>query len=131
MAPGGEVNPAEQGAELVCVATVLHVRGWWHLLPFLRMSRRVFGQLSGTPGLVRWSVKAELLTRLFYTFTVWKDRSSMATFTTIEPHATAMKSIIASGGPKTAFVEWVSLDGSINWDDAKRRLRQEGQTMKP
>ena len=100
-------------------------------MPFLRMSPRLFDQLNGTPGLVRWSVRAELLTRMFYTFTAWKDRSSIATFTTTEPHATAMKSIIARGGPKTAFVEWVSLDGTINWDEAKRRPRQEGRKLKP
>ncbi len=124
--PGQEVSSAEPGAELLCAATVLHLRKWWYLLPFLRMSGRVFKQLNQTPGLIRWRVKAELSTKMFYTFTVWKDKAAMATFTRTEPHATAMKRIGTWGGPKTGFVDWTSFDGSINWDEAKRKLQNAG-----
>ena len=37
MWPGKEVSPAEPGAELVHVATVLHLRRWRYLFPFMRM----------------------------------------------------------------------------------------------
>ncbi len=52
MAPGGEVSAAEPGAELVTVATVLHLRKWRYLFPFFRVNSRVFKQLNQTPGLV-------------------------------------------------------------------------------
>ena len=125
MAPGREVSPAEPGAELICVATVLHLRRWLHFFPFMRMCSRVFKQLNQSPGLVRWQVKAELPSRMFYTFTVWKDRLSRDAFTVTEPHATAMKRMNIWGGPKTAFVDWVSSDGAINWEEAKRRLHSQ------
>ena len=131
MWPGREVSPAEPGAELVHVATVLHLRRWRYLFPFMRMNSRVFKQLNQTPGLVRWRVKAELRANMFYTWTVWKDRSSKDTFMVTEPHATAMKRINVWGGPRTAFVEWVSSDGAINWDEAKRRLRSTDGRLKP
>ena len=91
MSPGREVSPSEPGAELLQVATVLHLRRWWYLFPFFRMCNRLFKQLNQTPGLVRWRVKAEFRAKMFYTLTVWKDRSSMDTFMVTEPHATAMK----------------------------------------
>ncbi len=128
MAPGGEVSPAEPGAELVHVATVLHLRRWRYLFPFMRMCSRVFKQLNQTPGLVRWRVKPEFRTKMFYTYTVWKDRSSMDTFMVTEPHATAMKRNVWGG---QAYVEWVSSDGAIDWDEAKRRLRSKDGTLKP
>ncbi len=131
MAPGREVSPAEPGAELVQVATVLHLRRWWYLFPFFRMGSRVFKQLDQTPGLVRWYAKAEFRAGMFYTLTVWKDRSSKDTFMVTEPHATAMKRINVWGGPRTAFVEWVTLDGAIDWDEAKRRLRSMDGTLPP
>ena len=131
MSPGREVSPAEPGAELVYVATVLQLRRWWYLFPFMRMNSRVFKQLNQTPGLVRWRVEAEFRAKIFYTWTVWKDRSSRDTFMVTEPHATAMKRANIWGGPRTAFVEWVSSDGAIDWDEAKRRLRSADRTLKP
>ncbi len=131
MFPGREVSPAEPGAELVQVATVLHLRRWLYLFPFFRMNSRVFKQLNQTPGLVRWYVKAEFRAKMFYTCTVWKDKASKDTFMVTEPHATAMKRINVWGGPRTAFVEWVTLAGAIDWDEAKRRLRSMDGTLKP
>ena len=129
MPPGKEVSPAEPDAELVYVATVLHLRRWWYLFPFFRMGSRVFEQLNQTPGLVRWRAKAEFRVGMFYTITVWKDRSSKDTFMVTEPHATAMKRINIWGGPRTAFVEWISSDGAIDWDEAKRKLQSPDQTL--
>ena len=43
-----------------------------------------------------------------------------------EPHATAMKQVYIWGGPRTAFVEWVSSEGAIDWDEVKRRLQAGG-----
>ena len=96
MGPGREVSPAGPGAELVQVATVLHLRRWRYLFPFFRMNSHVFKQLNQTPGLVRWRVKAEFRAKMFYTCTVWKDRSSKDTFMVTEPHATAMKRVMLS-----------------------------------
>ncbi len=124
MWPGREVSPAEPGAELVHVATVVHLRRWRYLFPFHLMSNRVFKQLNQTPGLVRWRVTVELRSKMFYTCTVWKNRSSKDTFMVTEPHATAMKRINVWG--EQAFVEWVSSDGAIDWDEAKRRLQSTG-----
>ena len=131
MWPGREVSPAEPGAELVHVATVLHLRRWRYLFPFMRMNSRVFKQLNQTPGLVRWRVNAEFRANMWYTYTVWKDRSSKDTFMVTEPHATAMKRANVWSGPRTAFVQWVSPDGAIDWNEAKRRLRSMGRTLKP
>ncbi len=131
MAPGREVSPAEPGAELVYVATVLHLRRWLYLFPFFRMNSRVFKQLNQTPGLVRWRVKAEFRAKMFYTCTVWKDKSSKDTFIVTEPHATAMKRVNVWGGPRTAFAEWVSSDGAIDWNEAKRRLQSTDGTLRP
>ncbi len=78
---------------------------------------------------MRWPVKAEFRAKMFYTCTVWKDRSSKKTFVVTEPHATAMKRINVWGG--VAFVEWVSSDGAIDWDEAKLRLRSTGGTTPP
>ena len=75
--------------------------------------------------------EAELRAKMFYTYTVWKDRSSKDTFMVTEPHAMAMKRINVWGGPRTAFVEWVSSDGAMDWDEAKRRLRSADGTLKP
>lgn len=54
---------------------------------------------------MRWRVNAELHANMWYTRTVWKDRSSKDTFMVTEPHATAMKRINVVDG--LGSVEWV------------------------
>ncbi len=40
---------------------------WARIFRRVGWSSRVFKQLNQTPGLVRWRVKAELRTKMFYT----------------------------------------------------------------
>ena len=130
MERGREVSQADPGVELVCVATVLDLRSWRHLIPFFLMCNPVFSQLNKTPGLVRWRVKTDLPHRRFYTFTQWKDRTSMSTFVRTHPHTEAVRLMGKWSGSGLASVEWTSREGTINWREALMRLQKPTFTNK-
>jgi hypothetical protein len=80
-------------------------------------------QLKGTQGLVRYGLKADLLRRRFWTFSVWVDKASVNAFVNSGPHVAAVERFPDWAGEGAAFVEWNSSDGSINWKDAAERLK--------
>ena len=119
-----EVSPGDSSGESWCIATFLPLRRWRDVIPFLRMSARVEKQLKQTPGLVRYGLRADLLHKRFWTFSVWPDKGSVNALVKSEPHATAMRYMSDWAGEGAAFVEWNSSNGSIKWKDAMERLQQ-------
>ena len=117
-----EVNRAE-GNLLLCVATFLPVRRWRDVISFLSMSSRVEKQLKVTKGLIRYSVRADIIRKHFWTFTVWSSKAEMNSFVTSEPHATSVRKFGDWAGAGAAFVEWISATGSIDWSEALDRLK--------
>ncbi len=117
-----EVNPPT-GKEFLSIATFLPVRRWLDVIPFLRMSSRVSGQLMKSEA-IRFGVKTDLLRKRFWTVSVWSDRVAMRRFVAAEPHATAVKRFARWAGQGAAFVEWTSEDGSIDWDVAKEKMKE-------
>ncbi len=117
-----EVNAGERTGDYVIGATLLPVRRWWQVIPFFRMSLRVEKQLSRTPGLVRYGLKAELRRKRFWTCSVSQDQAAMAAFMRTEPHATAMQRFSDWAGRGAAFTDWGSADGSIEWAEVRKRL---------
>lgn len=109
--------------QVVYIATFLPVRRWRHVIPFMRMSSKVAGQLQGTPGLLRFGLRADPLRKRFWTVSVWKDRASADAFVRTDPHLTATSRFADWAGDGAAFVSWSSGDGTIDWDDALRRLK--------
>lgn len=118
-----EVNREAPGQELHSVASVLPLRGYRYIIPFMRLSMSVQKQLKATPGLVRFAMKTDIPRKRFWTFTVWTDRKAMGTFVRTEPHATAVKRFSEWGGAG-AFAEWTGPEGKLDWKEAELRLRQ-------
>ena len=118
-----EVGRAESKGEYLCIATFLPVRRWRNVIPFLRMNSQVEKQLKQTPGLIRYSIRANFLRKRFWTFSVWADKASSNAFVRGEPHATAVRRFPEWAAEGAAFVEWTRGDGSINWKEALDRLK--------
>jgi len=116
-----EVNPPA-GEGFVVIATLLPVRSWFAVIPFLRMSSRISGQLAKS-DVVRFGVKTDLLHKRFWTISVWSDKAAARRFVGADPHATAVKKFADWAGPGAAFAEWSSEDGSVDWDLAKEKMK--------
>lgn len=88
-------------------------------------------QASQSEGAIKYDTRGELRKKHFYTMSIWKDRDSMDRFVKAEPHATAVKRFYQDWGSEGSFVEWISPDNKIDWDEAKRRLQNPTFQYKP
>lgn len=127
-----EAKQPESGREYLCHATFFPVRRWRDIIPFLRMSSRVQAQLRPCPGLIRYALRAELLRKRFWTFSVWEDEESVQAFLHAEPHAEAMRRMKEWVAPDGAvFTGWTSRGGAIDWTAIRDRVWSAPPHTKP
>ncbi len=118
-----KISHSDLNGQLLCIVTFLPIRRWIDIMAFLKMSYRVERQLKKSHGVVRYSLRTEINRMHFWTFSVWKDRASADAFVAAQPHATAVGKFQHWAGKGTAFVEWYSSDGRIDWNEALQRLQ--------
>lgn len=111
------------GDKFLCIATFLPVRSWRHVVPFIRLSMRIEGQLKQSPGIVRYGLKTNLPKKHFWTLSVWSERMAVRDFVEMEPHQIAVQKFEQWAGPGAAFVEWESSESNVPWAEAMERLK--------
>ena len=84
--PWIERQPLDPSARYVAMASRLPLRHHRAVPGFLRDTLRIRRQLAETPGLVGYGLKADVLRKTFWTFSVWEDQASIAAFARAEPH---------------------------------------------
>lgn len=92
---------------------------------FLADTLAIRRQLAEAEGLVGYSLDAELTSKTFWTFSVWKSRADLDGFARSDPHQRIIKKLAARMG-ETRFA-FLSLPGEalpMTWDQRKAPLRQ-------
>jgi heme-degrading monooxygenase HmoA len=91
---------------------------------FLRLVRSVQRQLSGTPGLVGYTLLAKPLKRQYWTLSMWDDESALQAFVGTKPHLDVMSTLSGDMG-STQFVRWQvrGAEAHPTWPDALARLQ--------
>jgi len=92
---------------------------------FLKFSFQVQKQLSATPGIIGYSLRAMLFRRNFWTLSVWTDEKPLMDFVAKTPHWQAMKAMMPHMGT-TKFTKW-TVSGSalpLRWEDAMERSKK-------
>lgn len=74
------------GEQYVTMASRLPLRSHLAIPGFLRDTLRIRRQLADAPGLVGYGLKADLLAKTFWTYSVWKDQDSLDAFARSDPH---------------------------------------------
>ena len=101
-------------------------RRYSKILAFFRYTFQIQGQMSKTPEAIGYSLRAKILSRKFWTLSVWENERALMEFVRLAPHAEATKSIGPHMGA-TRFTRW-KLQGSAvppTWDDAMKRESKE------
>ena len=112
--------------ESVVMASRLEVKSVTNTLNFFVQSMVVWRQVQKTPGLVGASLKAQPLSRTFWTLSAWESQEALDTFSRSDPHAR----IIAKLRPvmkNSLFTFWQvdSAELPVSWEEAQRRLAEE------
>ena len=120
------ISPPGSGPFL-CVATYLPVTHWRNLPEFLRLSAGIQEQLRKTPGVVRFSVRAKILRKQFWTCSVWNAPGAelnVADFVSAGQHARALDALPRWHNRGKKFVRWSSASAEIDWPEALKRLAE-------
>jgi heme-degrading monooxygenase HmoA len=92
------------------------------MVTFSRYVRRIRRQLAETPGLIGYSMRANLFRHRFWTLSVWEDEMALMAFVEKDPHRTTMGAL-QPHMDATGFIRWkiAGPDVPPSWDDAMRR----------
>ena len=83
----------EPGRSYVVFASQLPSAGMRAVPAFLRHTMRITRQLRNSPGLVAYSLRADIAGHQFWTLSVWQDGAALQAFVRAEPHATTMREL--------------------------------------
>ena len=115
----------ERDREYHAILSYLPLNKWRALPRFFRYTSLIRRQLADSEGLVGYSSDANVLSRDFWTLSVWQDRESLRRFVQRNPHGRVMTDLLPDMG-QTEFLHW-EVDGASvppDWEEAKRRMRE-------
>ena len=107
------------------IGTYLPMKRYRDIPAFVQLSERVNQQLRQTPGVVRVGVAARLLSRQFWTCSIWQasDEETIQDFVHSGPHAEAIRKAAKWSTGAEGFARWTTSSASaIHWDELFRRL---------
>ncbi len=122
--PWTPLAAAEPDREYVVMATKFVLSGYRQIPAFVRSTQALWPELTGSEGLLGYSLDADLTRRSFHTLSVWHDAYAIAKFVRSEPHAL----VVAHTRPWLAastFRTW-TVHGRhlpLNWHHVHQRLR--------
>ena len=89
---------------------------------FIAQSRRISKQATTAPGVVGWSLAADLLKLEFHTLSAWEDESSLREFIAAAPHHDAFAKFATSMHRPTIFVHFpiIGRELPLKWEGRDR-----------
>jgi heme-degrading monooxygenase HmoA len=121
--PWISLEAPDPAAELIVMASKLPLRSHGDIPRFLRETWRVRRQLTRSPGLVGYSLDAQLVAKTFWTVSAWESRPALGAFDRASPHANA-KNVLRSAMMPSTFVMWRcrAHDLPISWSEVRAQI---------
>ena len=116
IAPQGDV-------EYLVMASRLPLRYYRTIPQFLALTASVMRQLERTVGVVGYSLRAQPMSKTFWTLSAWTGKTELGEFVRTMPHLAVMGRL-RPHMEATRFVTW-TVPGTllpIGWEDAIERL---------
>jgi quinol monooxygenase YgiN len=107
---------ADGDSDYLVMASSLPLLRLTATLRFFRFVRAIRAQLSGSDGLVGYSLWAKPLQKRYWTLSVWRDEAALASFMNALPHVESWRSSVPTWAPR----------GSSAGTFGARRLRLPG-----
>lgn len=127
--PWKQVRPAEPAREYVGFTSRFFMKGLLRSLRFQLRAFKVMKQTEAAPGLIGWSLAADLPRLQFYTLSAWEDAQSLRAWIKDGAHGQATAEFADGTRRKSIFVYYPvrGADLPLRWDDAVRRQAQHDQ----
>jgi hypothetical protein len=117
--------PADANREYLALLSYLPLNKYSAVPSFFRFSFQVQKQLRATPGVIGYSLRAQVLSRNFWTLSVWENQKTLMEFVAKLPHGEAMRAMAPHMG-RTTFTQWKVAGSSLplSWSETMQRTQQ-------
>lgn len=115
--------PADSEREYFALLSYLPLKRYRAVPKFLRYTLQIEGQLRSSRGLLGYSLQAQLMSRRFWTLSVWEDEGAMMEFVYKLPHSEVMTKL-APEMEQAKFTRWQIQGDDLppDWNEAKKRM---------
>jgi quinol monooxygenase YgiN len=116
--------PADAHREYHALLSYLPLNKYSAVPGFFRFSFQIQKQLRTTPGVVGYALRAKILSRNFWTISVWEDQKALTEFVAKIPHCEAIRAMTPHMGA-SKFTQWKVAGSSLplSWNEALQRLQ--------
>lgn len=122
-------QPLDPPTRYVAMASRLPLRRHRAVPGFLRDTLRIRRQLASAPGLVGYGLKADLLRKTFWTFSVWEDQAALEAFARSDPHRQIIERLAPRMGQSRFATLTVAGDAvPRSWDEMTAPLADDEST---
>jgi len=127
--PWKALAPADKNREYIALLSYLPLKRYRVIPRFIRFSSQIQKQLCGTPGVIGYSLRANVFSRNFWTLSVWEDETALMDFVLKLPHGEVMKALAPHMG-RTKITQWKIAGATLplRWEEAIQRSHQGVQT---
>ena len=124
--PWKSLRPIEAEREYLALISYLPLKRYRKIPAFVGLSRQVQRQLASTPGVIGYSLQAQILRRRFWTLSLWESEAALMDFVHHAPHSEIMRELAPHMG-KTFYTTWSvkRSDLPLHWGDARKRVPEE------
>jgi len=121
--PWKKIEELAPDTEVTVMASRLPLRHHRSIPRFMMWTLRIRRQLAASPGLVGYSLDAQLAGKRFWTVSAWTGNPELRQFNRTDPHRSATTDIGPLMDP-TTFVTWTTSAGElpIEWAEVRRRI---------
>jgi hypothetical protein len=120
--PWKSLGAIDPDREYVVLLSYLPLTRFSKMLLFFRYTGQINEQLRATRGAMGYAMRAKVLTKEFWTLSVWESDRALMDFVVKVPHNDAMTEISPFMGP-TKITRWRSKGSELppRWDAAMQR----------
>lgn len=128
--PWKQVGRVDPDRDYVAFTSRFFLRSPLRVPAFMRQGSKIMRQVDAAPGIVGWSLAANLPTLEFYTLSAWEDADSLRSFIRAGAHSRALEAFARDMRRDSIFVQFtvVGKDLPLTWSDAVGRQNAAGLT---
>jgi hypothetical protein len=121
--PWRQVASVDPDREYVAFTSRFFLRSPLRAPSFIRQSLRIMRQADAAPGVVGWSLGANLPKLEFFTLSAWEDAASLRAFIGAGDHGAALQKFAHDMRRDSIFVQFqvIGRDLPLAWRDAVAR----------
>lgn len=122
------IRPLQEDQEYVVIATRFDLGSRTRLPKVFAVAQNLISGFIGTPGMIGYSLRANVLNRSLWTVSAWESDADLRRFVGGPAHGLAVRQTV-EWMKSSRFVSWKTSNSGLpqSWTPVENRMRDEGR----